>query len=428
MSRTLLYVATILFCSSACAENAPDSTDRPAAVNDASEITAPAVVDEWTRLFDGESLDGWTQRNGTATYRVEDGAIVGRTTKGSPNSFLCSNREYSDFELKFDVRVHDRLNSGVQIRSQTRGSFTGRVNGPQVEIEASGANGAEAGYIYAEAAGGWMTPVDKLIPHKHFQDGEWNAYRVLAVGENIQVWINDTQVSDLSHREMYQSHPRGFIGLQVHGIGQAEGPYEVSWRNIEIRDVRPESAGWTRLYNGTDLTGWKTTGNWIAEPDGVLLISPREGELGWQRYADYLLTEKAYGDFILDLEYAYPKGGNSGVFFRIGDASDPVTTGIEAQILDSLGHTGEMTHHDHGGIISTQGASSNRSRTPGEWNRMIITARGQRLQVDLNGAQIIDIQLDESAVKDRPLKGFIGLQDHGRANEVRFRNLWLKEL
>ena len=113
---------------------------------------------DWVVLFDGTSLDGWTQRNGTADYRVEDGAIVGRTTEGSPNSFLCSDRGYSDFELRFDVMVDDHLNSGVQIRSNTRDGPRGRVNGPQVEIEASGGGGAEAGYLYAEAAGGWMTP------------------------------------------------------------------------------------------------------------------------------------------------------------------------------------------------------------------------------------------------------------------------------
>ena len=381
----------------------------------------------WVSLFDGETLDGWTQRNGTATYRVEDGAIVGRTTPGSPNSFLCSDRDYSDFELRFDVMVDDRLNSGVQIRSETRGSRTGRVNGPQVEIEASGRNGAEAGYLYAEAAGGWMTPRDRLVPHETFRDGEWNAYRVLAVGPNIKVWVNGALVSDLTHEKMYRSHPRGFLGLQVHGVGDA-GPFEVRWRNLRLREVRDAAAGWVRLFNGVDLEGWTTTGNWAAEPDGVLSIRPREGERGWQRYGDYIWSERPYGDFILDVEYAFPPGGNSGLFFRVADRADPVRTGIEAQILDSIGHEGEMTHHDHGGIISTQGASENRSLPPGEWNRMIVTARGERLQVDLNGAQIIDLRLDQSAIADRAMSGFIGLQDHGRPNEIRFRNLWLKEL
>lgn len=189
----------------------------------------------WVALFDGETLDGWKVRNGTATYEVKDGAIVGTTSEGSPNSFLCTEREYGDFELRFEVKVHDRLNSGVQIRSQTRGGPYGRVNGPQVEIEASGKNGAEAGYLYAEAAGGWMTPEDRRKPHTVFKDGEWNTYRVRADGPRIQVWINGEQISDLVDKGMYASHPRGFIGLQVHSIPKDQGPYQVSWRNIEIK-------------------------------------------------------------------------------------------------------------------------------------------------------------------------------------------------
>ena len=382
----------------------------------------------WVSLLDGQSLNGWTQRNGTATYRVQDGAIVGRTTEGSPNSFLCTDKLYGDFELVFEVKVDNRLNSGVQIRSQTAGPEpNGRVNGPQIEIEASGPNGALSGYVYGEAAGGWMTPANIRKAHKHFKDGAWNAYRVRAEGQRIQVWINGNQISNLLHEEKFKSHPRGFIGLQVHGIAGGAGPYEVSWRKLRIKELG-QDAGLTSIYNGRDLTGWLTTGNWIPQPNGVLLIQPRSGEKGWQRYGDYLWSEKKYKDFILDLEYAYPPKGNSGVYFRVGDVSDPVSTGIEAQILDSYGHQGAMTHHDHGGIIRTVGASKNMSKPPGEWNRMIVICKGSHLQVELNGEKIVDVQLQDSPVKDRPLEGYIGLQDHGEPNNIKFRKIRIKEL
>jgi uncharacterized protein (TIGR03067 family) len=189
-------------------------------------------------MFDEKSLDGWTQRNGTATYRIENNTIVGQTTDESPNSFLCSDKLYGNFELFFEVKVDNQLNSGVQIRSTTKdGKPKGRVNGPQVEIEASGAGGAEAGYLYGEAAGGWMTPEADLKPHKHFKDGDWNKFRVLAVGANIKVWINDELISDLTDEAKLKSHPKGFIGLQVHGIGKGQGPYEVAWRNLKIREI-----------------------------------------------------------------------------------------------------------------------------------------------------------------------------------------------
>ncbi len=185
-------------------------------------------------IFDGKTLDGWTQRNGTATYKVVDNTIVGTTAKGSPNSFLCTNKLYGNFELHFEVKVHDSLNSGVQIRSQSKGGTPdGRVNGPQVEIEAC----CESGYIYGEAAGGWMTPKDMLKPHKHFKKGKWNSYRVIAEGARIQTWINGTQISDLVDEEKLKTHPKGFIGLQVHGVGK-RGPFDVAWRNIKIREIK----------------------------------------------------------------------------------------------------------------------------------------------------------------------------------------------
>ncbi|MEM0969356.1 MAG: DUF1080 domain-containing protein, partial [Verrucomicrobiota bacterium] len=81
--------------------------------------TSPADdAESWISLFDGQSLNGWSIKSGFATYRVEDGAIVGKTAEGSKNTFLCSEEEFADFELEFEVMVDDGLNSGVQIRSQ----------------------------------------------------------------------------------------------------------------------------------------------------------------------------------------------------------------------------------------------------------------------------------------------------------------------
>lgn len=209
---------------------------RTACILFAFTITTSALTEaaDFADLFNGRNLDGWTQRNGTATYRIEADTIVGRTAEGSPNSFLCTDQLYGDFVLKFDVKVDTALNSGVQIRSQTAGGTpTGRVNGPQVEISLDGM----AGYVYGEAAGGWMTPDGDRKAHQHFKDGKWNAYRIVAEGNRIQTWINGQQISDLTHAERYKSHPKGFIGLQVHGIGAGQGPYEVRWRNLKLLDL-----------------------------------------------------------------------------------------------------------------------------------------------------------------------------------------------
>lgn len=385
---------------------------------------APALADDagFVDLFNGNNLDGWTQRNGTATYRVENDCIVGTTAEGSPNSFLCTDQLYGDFELMFEVKVDNALNSGVQIRSQTAGGKPdGRVNGPQVEISTD----RMAGYVYGEAAGGWMTPEADRTPHDTFSKEEWNTYHVVAFGNKIETWINGKQISDLTHDERYKSHPKGFIGLQVHGIRSGQGPYEVRWRNLKLRDL----SDFRSLYNGKDLTGWKTTGNWIPQDDGSVLIQPREGEQGWQRYGAYLWSEQKYKDFVLDVEYAYPEKGNSGVYFRVADRDDPVKTGIEAQILDCSAKKGALSSHDHGGIVGTKAAASkNMSRAPGEWNRMVVTCVGSHLIVELNGQQIIDTMLDETPMKDRPLEGYIGFQDHGEPNNILFRSIRAREL
>ncbi len=126
-------------------------------------------------MFNGKDLTGWTQHNGTATYQVDGDAILGTTSEGSPNSFLCTDKLYGDFEMTFEVKVDSSLNSGVQIRSQSEGDTPdGRVNGPQVEISLD----KMAGYVYGEAAGGWMTPDAVRKPHDTFKDGEWNSYRI----------------------------------------------------------------------------------------------------------------------------------------------------------------------------------------------------------------------------------------------------------
>jgi len=184
-------------------------------------------------LFDGKTLNGWQQKNGTATYRVEDGTIVGKTNEGSPNSFLCTEKDFSDFDLTFEVKVDDELNSGVQFRSKSiKERDNGRVHGPQVEIAVNGT----AGRVYGEALGtDWLCELGDAAAQAAFKRGEWNKYRVKAVGKKIETWVNGVPTANfVDERSGMLS---GFIGLQVHGIAKGTGPYEVRWRNIMIKDL-----------------------------------------------------------------------------------------------------------------------------------------------------------------------------------------------
>ena len=224
-----------------------------------SMFLAPSVNAQdgngWTSIFDGKTLNGWKRAaHGKAEYKVVDGTIYGKTVEGSPNSFLMSEKEYADFELEFEVKVHDKLNSGCQIRSRektqadvdeeaarlgkkNRNNELGRFHGPQVEIESSPGQSA---YVYGEATGRkWLSeePKDKSHSHNHMKNGEWNSYRIVAKGPRIQTWINGRKVADLTHDAIYKTHPKGHIGLQVHGIKKGTGPYDVAWKNIRIKEL-----------------------------------------------------------------------------------------------------------------------------------------------------------------------------------------------
>ncbi|NQZ60205.1 MAG: DUF1080 domain-containing protein, partial [Lentisphaeraceae bacterium] len=195
---------------------------------------AKQVKQGFTSLFDGKTLKGWSQKNGKATYVVKDGTILGTTADWSPNSFLCTEKQYADFELTFEVLLDGRLNSGVQIRSATKdGTPAGRVNGPQVELAING----NAGYLYGEGISrGWITPAKDRQKHKNFVNKQWNKFHIIAQGKRIQVWVNGAQVSDLKDEAILKSHPKGFIGLQVHGV-RDRGPFTAAWRNIHIKEL-----------------------------------------------------------------------------------------------------------------------------------------------------------------------------------------------
>jgi hypothetical protein len=212
------------------------------------------AAEEWTALFDGKSLDGWVVRSGFAKYHVEDGAVVGTTVEKSPNTFLCTEKEYGDFILEFEVKVDPGLNSGVQIRSHASEKETvtyverndkkikrvrpaGRVFGYQVEIsnEASGSSGG----IYDEARRGWLANVsDDPAASKAFKDNQWNKYRIECRGDSIKTFVNGVPCADLKD----SVDARGLIGLQVHGV-KGDPQYQVRWRNLRIQVLDKAAKG-----------------------------------------------------------------------------------------------------------------------------------------------------------------------------------------
>lgn len=186
----------------------------------------------WQDLFDGKTLDGWTQRGGTAKYTVEDGMIVGTTVPGTPNSFLCTEKTYGDFILEIEYLVDPHMNSGIQIRSNSYPEYqNGRVHGYQVEIDPS--ERAWSAGIYDEARRGWLNNLEENEPaRKAFKQNEWNHYRIECRETSIKTWINGVPAADLNDFMT----ARGFIALQVHGT-KDETPRQIKWRNIRLVDL-----------------------------------------------------------------------------------------------------------------------------------------------------------------------------------------------
>lgn len=204
--------------------------------------------------------DGWQQWfkdglgdakivSGSATYKVEDGTLIGTTVDGSPNTFLVKG-PFKDFELQFEVKVDDELNSGVQVRSHlakegdpvpegAKGDKplpAGRLYGPQCEIAINGT----AGDFYDEARRGtWWSILTKTEAVRSdeakaaFKKGEWNLYRIVVQGDHYQSFVNGVKTADFSQ----PGDPEGHIGFQVHGIKKGSGPYSVRWKNVKFKTL-----------------------------------------------------------------------------------------------------------------------------------------------------------------------------------------------
>ena len=194
-----------------------------------------------------------------------------------------------------------------------------------------------------------------------------------------------------------------------------------------------EEEGWQPLFNGKDLTGW--TGNqktpWLVE----------EGVLTWQKGCGYIWTKEQFGNFVLDLDFKVSKGANSGIFIRTAKPNNCVQTGIEVQILDSVGRE-KPGKHDCCAIFDCLAPSKNAEKPVGEWNHVTIACSESKIEIVLNGEKIIGMDIDQwteagknpdggknkfkTAYKDMPRKGFIGFQDHGGA--VWYKSITVKEL
>ena len=218
-----------------------------AAVALALLVAVPASAEKVVEIFNGKDFTGWTKRGGDAKYSIENGEIVGRSVPNTPNTFMTTDRQFSDFILELDFKIDPRnFNSGVQIRSHSRPEGKReRVYGYQVEIDTN-PDRPWTGGIYYEGGrkdengewirkAGWLNDLKKNeAAQKARRLGEWNHFKIVAKGNRIQTWLNGVPAADFTDKDEKAFSPSGFIALQVHGVGDSRETKEVRWKNIKL--------------------------------------------------------------------------------------------------------------------------------------------------------------------------------------------------
>ncbi|WP_031426214.1 DUF1080 domain-containing protein [Flavimarina sp. Hel_I_48] len=423
-------------------------------------------------LFNGKDLSGWTQKNGKATYEVNDETIVGTTVAGTPNSFLTTDKKYEDFIMELDFKADPSMNSGIQIRSESKPNYqNSRVHGYQIEIDPS--DRAWSGGIYDEARRGWLYPLtNNPAAQSAYRKDDWNHYRVEAIGDTLQTWVNGVAAANLVDDKTKE----GFIALQVHAIGGDEQPgKQIIWKNVRIitdsldqynkKSDAPvfntknqlteaeKEEGWKLLWDGKTTEGWRGAKldefpdkGWVIE-DGVLTVKSTGGEES-AAGGDIVTTEN-YGDFELKTDFKLTKGGNSGIKYYVDpdlNKGAGSAIGLEYQILDDENHPdAKLGNHEGSRTVASLydliKADADKPINPvGEWNTARIVSKNNHLEHWLNGVKVLEYErkspeyrklVAESKYEKWPNfgeweEGPILLQDHG--DRVSFKNIKIKPL
>ncbi|MFO1447899.1 MAG: DUF1080 domain-containing protein [Opitutaceae bacterium] len=449
---------------------------RPVLLGSAFALAPAVLAGPWEPLFDGKTLTGWKQLGGAAPYAVVDGAIVGTTVSGTPNSFLATEKSFGDFIFECEMRQEGGgTNSGVQFRSESRPDYqSGRVHGYQLEIDPTPR--AWSGGIYDEGRRGWLYP-GTLNPSARdlYQLERWNHLRIEAIGTSIRTWINGVPVAHV----IDDLTPKGFIALQVHSVGNQPGQAgrRILWRNLRIqtseltaspadalyvRNLMPnaisaveKAQGWRLLWDGSTRTGWRgvnqttfPSGGWTMA-NGELSISPpaKEGE---KRAGGDIVTEETFSAFELAFDFKLTPGANSGVKYFAVEKNPGGALGLEFQVLDDekhpdakMGAGGNRTLGSLYDLIPRSPLPGGLAIVPrvGEWQHArIVVYPDNRVEHWLNGVKVVEYvrgsplfralvarsKFEKNADFGLAPEGRVLLQDHG--DQVSFRSIKIRTL
>jgi hypothetical protein len=421
-------------------------------------FVAPAAQTDWRPLFNGKDLSGWVNVNcAPATFTVRDGIIV---STGKPTGVMRTDKQYENFELDLEWRhMVPGGNAGVFAWSYPITS-PGVPFARAIEIQVLDGQNSETYTSHGDLFsihGAHFTPDrphpkgwERCLPSEWRckPAGEWNHYHVTCNDGTIKLEVNGKIVSGGSH-----AVPRkGYICLESEGS-------ECHFRNIRIKELpstnpspketAPLAEGFIPLYTGLNLDGWKHSAehdahwqpnDWILHYDGKCAAPD-----------PHLWTTKAYKDFVLICDWRWTEkgaptnqpvilsngeyakeadgsekqievmdAGDSGIYLRGNDKSQvniwcwPIGSGeVYGYRTDP-----KMSAEVKAGVTPKKMAD----KKIGEWNRFVITMKGDRLTVNLNGETVIE----NAQLPGVPRQGPIALQHHGFP--IEFANLFIKEL
>jgi hypothetical protein len=364
----------------------------------------PAGAAPWQALFDGKDLAGWHQVGG-GKWSVQKGEIVGETGDGR-YGWLVTDGEYRNFVLELKFKTEAPGNSGVQFRSHVCGD---RMKGYQAEV--SPARGDDTGGVWDEATGrGWLARPDHKLDGV-LKEGQWNQYRVTAVGTRITTQLNGVKMVEFDDERAVL----GIIALQVHS---GEEPVRVRWRDIRIQDLG-YGPGWKPLFDGRDLDGWKNHGQEKFTVEGGCIV----GESG-AGGDGYLGTEKTYRDFVIRAKFKPEAQGNSGLFFHSTIEGTNIR-GVQAEVDPSPSNNNAGLYESGGRGWLAQPNDDARSlmRMDG-WNDLWVVCKGSRTVTYLNGLEAAAFDDPEPRFTD----GVIALQVHGGGGvKVLWKDICIEE-
>jgi hypothetical protein len=397
----------------------------------------------WTQLFDGTTLNGWKLMGGTGPgYIVRDGAIVCPSNGGGN---LMTERPYSDFVFRFEFKLAKGGNNGVAIRCPIDGhpAYDGmeiQILDDRDEMYKDIKPWQAHGSIYNVVA----AKRDALKPV-----GEWNKEEITANGRKIKVVVNgktivDADLNSVTGQILTAEHA-GMLRRSGHIGFAGHGPSEVQFRNIWIKDMaRPEKdnvapAGFTALFNGKDLTGWKGL---VADPPTRAKMTPTalaeaqkkadaeafqhwkvvDGVIVYDGKNNNLCTVKDYGDFELWVDWKIEPHGDSGIYLR----GSP-----QVNIWDDKPEGAYA--EGSGGLYNNQKNPNKALRRadnpPGEWNRFHIIMVGEKVTVFLNNVLVVhNTTLENYWERSKPIypTGAIELQHHG--DKLEWKNIYVREI